>query len=123
MTADAIESGAAFGVAIDAKAHVDFYCGHDSIHRFDRAVTVLTLDAGMDMRVVREADEVGHRVDAVPLDFERRVSGVGPPPGGGLDSAAGDSAAVAFDASRDPGDTPRRRPAPSSKAGLTWGPC
>src|SRR5260370_20311190 len=84
MTADAIESGAAFGVAIDAKAHVDFYCGHDSIHRFDRAVTVLTLDAGMDMRVVREADEVGHRVDAVPLDFERRVSVVGSPPGGGV---------------------------------------
>src|SRR5258708_6178105 len=120
MTADAIESGAALGMAIDAKAHVDFYCGHDSIHRFDRAVTFLTLDAGMDMRVVREADEVGHRVDAVPLDFERRLSVVGPRPGDGLDSAAGDSAAVASDASRDRWNTGLRRSARSSMAVLTW---
>src|SRR5258708_6675372 len=105
MTADAIKSGAALGVAIDAKAHVDFYSRDDSIHRFDRAVTVLALDAGMDMRVVREADEVGHRVDAVPLDFKRRLSVIGPWTRDRLDSAAGDSAAVASNASGDRGNT------------------
>jgi hypothetical protein len=101
MTADAIESGAAFGVAIDAKAHVDFYSWLDSIHRFDRAVTVLALDAGVDMRVMREADEVGHRVDAVPLDFERRFGLVGPRTGDRLDSAVRNPVAMASDASRD----------------------
>src|SRR5260370_36379066 len=102
MTADAIESGAAFGVAIDAKAHVAFYRGHDSIHRFDRAVTVLALDAGVDMRVVREADEVGHRVNPVPMHLERRLSVVGPWTRDRLDSAAADnSVAMASNASRD----------------------
>jgi hypothetical protein len=101
MTSDAVERGVALGVAIDAEAHVDFICGHDSIHRLDWSVTVLALDSGVDMRVMREADEVGQRVHAVPVDFERRLRVVGPRTSDRLDSTFGDSVAVASDASRD----------------------
>src|SRR5258708_20314880 len=73
MTSDAVERGFALGVAIDAKVHVDFIDGHDAIHRLDRSVTALALDSGVDMRVMREANEVGQSVNAVPLDFERRL--------------------------------------------------
>src|SRR5260370_15305167 len=81
MTSDAVERGFALGVAIDAKVHVDFIDGHDAIHRLDRSVTALALDSGVDMRVMREANEVGQRVNAVPLDFERRLRVGGPGPG------------------------------------------
>ena len=53
MTADAVERGFALGMAIDAKAHVDFINRHDAIHRLDRSVTALALDSGVDMRVMR----------------------------------------------------------------------
>ena len=101
MTADAVQRGFALGMAIDAKAHVDFINRHDAIHRLDRSVTALALDSGVDMRVMREADEVGQRVHAVPLDFERRLRVVGPWTSDRLDSTFGDSVAVASDASRD----------------------
>src|SRR6267154_6265558 len=104
MTSDAVERGFALGVAIDAKVHVDFINRHDAIHRLDRSVTALALDSGVDMRVMREADEVGQRVDAVPMDFERRLRVVGPGTSDGLDSTFGDSVAVASDASRDGGN-------------------
>lgn len=121
MTSNAVERRSALGMAIDAEAHVDFNDWHYAIHRVDRAVTALALDAGVDMRPMREADEVGHRVYAVPLDFERRLSVVGPRTRHWLDSAAtGNSVAVASDASRDRWNTRLRRPARISMAVLTW---
>src|SRR5260370_35129015 len=78
MTCEGAGRGVALGVAIDAKVHVDFIDGHDAIHRLDRSVTALALDSGVDMRVMREANEVGQSVNAVPLDFERRVRVGGP---------------------------------------------
>src|SRR6266436_5426098 len=101
MTADAVQRGFALGMAIDAKAHVDFINWHDAIHRLDRSVTALALDSGVDMRVMREADEVGQCVDSVPQDLERRLRVVGPWTGDWLDSTLGDSVAVASDTSRD----------------------
>jgi len=109
MTSDAVERGFALGVAIDAKVHVDFIDGHDAIHRLDRSVTALALDSGVDMRVMREADEVGERVHAVPLDFERRLRVVGPWTSDRLDSTSGDSVAVTSNASRDRGNARLRR--------------
>src|SRR5713101_8328949 len=94
MTADAVQRGFALGVAIDAEAHVDFIDGHDSIHRLDWSVTALALDSGVDMRVMRETDEVGQRVHAVPVDLERRLRVVGPWTSDWLDSTFGDSVAV-----------------------------
>jgi hypothetical protein len=120
MTSNAIEGGAALGMTIDAKAHVDFHDWHDAIHRLDRAVTALALDAGVDMRPMREADEVGQRVHAVPLNFERRLRVIGPSTRHRLDSAAGNSVAVASDASCDRWNARLRRPARVSMAVLTW---
>jgi len=120
MTADAVERGFALGVAIDAKAHVDFINGHDAIHGLDRSVTALALDSGVDMRVMREADEVGQRVNPVPVDFERRLRVVGPWTGDWLDSTFGDSVAVASDASRDRWNARLRRPRRVRMAVLTW---
>src|SRR5260370_19188107 len=101
MTSDAVERGFALGVAIDAKVHVDFIDGHDAIHRLDRSVTALALDSGVDMRVMREANEVGQRVNAVPLNFERRLRVVGPGARDLVDSAARNFLAVAVHTSGD----------------------
>src|SRR4030081_356624 len=101
MTSDAVERGFALGVAIDAEVHVDFIDRHDAIHCLDRSVTALALDPGVDMRVMRKADEIGERVHAVPVDFERRLRVVGPWTGDRLDSTLGDSVAVASNASLD----------------------
>ena len=120
MTADAVERGVALGVAIDAKAHVDFINRHDAIHGLDRSVTALALDSGVDMRVMREADEVGERVHAVPLDFERRLRVVGPWTSDRLDSTFGDSVAVASNASRDRWNARLRRSRRVGMAVLTW---
>src|SRR5712672_3335048 len=120
MTADAVQRGFALGMAIDAKAHVDFINRHDAIHRLDRSVTALALDSGVDMRVMREADEVGERVHAVPLDFERRLRVVGPWTSDWLDSTFGDSVAVASNASRDRGNARLRRSRRVGMAVLTW---
>src|SRR5216683_6594407 len=120
MTADAVQRGFALGVAIDAEAHVDFKDRHDAIHRLDRSVTALALDSGVDMRVMREADEVGERVHAVPLDFERRLRVVGPWTSDWLDSTFGDSVAVASDASRDRWHTRLRGSSRIGMAVLTW---
>jgi hypothetical protein len=120
MTSNAVEGGSALGMAIDAKAHVDFNDWHYAIHRVDRAMTALTLDSGVDMRPMREADEVGQRVHPVPLDFERRLRVVSPGARDWLDSAAGNSVAVASHASRDRWNTRLRRPTRISMAVLTW---
>ena len=120
MTSDAVEGGVALGVAIDAEVHVDFMDGHDSIHRLDRSVTVLALDSGVDMRVMREADEVGQRVHAVPMNFEWRLRVVGPRTSDRLDSTFGDSVAVASDASRDRWHARLLRSGRISMAVLTW---
>jgi len=120
MTSDAVERGFALGVAIDAKVHVDFIDGHDAIHRLDRSVTALALDSGVDMRVMREADEVGERVHPVPLDFERRLRVVGPWTSDRLDSTFGDSVAVASNASRDRWNARLRRSRRVRMAVLTW---
>src|SRR5258705_11044842 len=120
MTGNAVEGGFALGVAIDAEAHVDFINWHDSIHGLDRSVAGLALDSGVDMRVMREADEVGQRVDAVPLDLERWLRVVGPWTGDRLDSTLGDSVAVASDTSRDRWNSGLRRSRRVSMAVLTW---
>ena len=120
MTSDAVERGFALGVAIDAEAHVNFVRGHDSIHRLDWSVTALALDSGVDMRVMREADEVGQRVHAVPVDLEWRLRVVGPRTGDRLDSTFGDSVAVASDASRDRGHAGLLGSGRVGMAVLTW---
>jgi hypothetical protein len=120
MTSDAVEGGVALGVAIDAEAHVDFIRGDDSIHRLDWSVTVLALDSGVDMRVMREADEIGQRVHAIPVDFERRLRVVGPWTSDRLDSTFGDSVAVASDASRDRWHARLLGPRRVSMAVLAW---
>ena len=49
-----------------------------SFHRFDRAMAGLTGQAGIDMRTMGEAYEVGQRVDPVPANFEIGLRGIGP---------------------------------------------
>src|SRR5258708_16161006 len=112
MTSDAVERGFALGVAIDAKVHVDFIDGHDAIHRLDRSVTALALDSGVYMRVMREANEVGQRVNAVPLDFEWRLRVVGPGTGDRPDSAPAESVALASPTPRHPPTPPLPRSPP-----------
>ena len=74
MTADAVERRFSLRVTVDAKAHVDFMHRHNSIHRLTPAVTTLAFDAGVDMRPMGKAHEIGQRVHAVPLDLERRLA-------------------------------------------------
>jgi hypothetical protein len=120
MTSNAVERRFALRVTIDTKAHVDFDDRHYAIHRLYRAVTVLAFDAGVDVRPMREADEVGHRVDAVPLDFERRLRVIGPRTRHRLDTASRSVVTVASDASRDCGNPRLRRPARVRMTVLTW---
>src|SRR5882724_7429660 len=46
----AVLRGSALGVAVDAEAHVDLMDRLYSFHRFDRAMTGLARQAGVDMR-------------------------------------------------------------------------
>ena len=119
MTSDAVECRFALRVTIDAKAHVDFDDRHYAIHRLYRAVTVLAFDPGVDMRPMREANEVRHRIYAVPLDFERRLRVIGPRTRHRLDSAGRSVVTVASHASRDRGNSGLRRPARVGMAVLT----
>jgi hypothetical protein len=96
----AIERGFAFGMTLDAKAHVDFMHGHNAIHRLNVAVTFLALDAGGDMRLMRKAHEIRQRVDAIPSNLERRPRIIGPWARDLLD-ATDQGGAVASYASRD----------------------
>jgi hypothetical protein len=100
MTGDAIQSRLSLRVTFHAKAHVEFYDRHDSIHGLHRSVAVLTGDARVNVRAMREPDEVGQGVNAVPADFEGRLAMIVPGTGDGLD-AAGSSTPVASHATRD----------------------
>jgi hypothetical protein len=120
MTSNAVERGFALRVTIDAKAHVDLDHRHYAIHRLDWAVAVLAFDAGVDVRPMREANEVGHRVHAVPMDFERRLRVIGPRTRHRLDPAGRSVVTVASHASRDRGNPGLRRPARVCMAVLTW---
>jgi len=100
MTGDAIQRRMALRVTFHAKAHVDFYDRDDSIHSLHRSVAVLTGDACVNVRAMREPHEVGQGVNAVPADFEGRPAVIVPGTGDGLD-AAGSSTPVASDATRD----------------------
>src|SRR5271156_3123140 len=100
MTANAVERRFFLRVTLNAKAHVDFMHRDHGIHRLHRPVTALAFYSCMYMRPMREAHEVGQRVHAIPLDLERRRRVVRPRPRHRLDAAAGDSVAVASDASR-----------------------
>jgi hypothetical protein len=122
MTSNAVQRRFALRVTIDAKAHVDLDDRDNAIHRLYRTVTILAFDAGVDMRAMGEADEVGHRVYAVPLNFERRLRVIGPRSRHRLDTitAAGNFVTVASDASRDRGNPRLRRSASISMAVLTW---
>src|SRR6516164_7360989 len=100
VTGDAIQGRLSLRVAFHAKAHVDFYDRHDSIHGLDRSMTVLTTDARVNVRAVRELHEVGQCINTVPADFERRLAVIVPGPRDGLD-AADSPAPVASDAACD----------------------
>src|SRR5579863_1016639 len=101
--------GAAFGVAVDAKTHVDFMHRHHAIHRFDRTMTFLAGDARPDMRLVHELDEVRQRIDAVPANFEWRLMFIRPRLRDRLNPAQ-QAVAMASDAARN------RRDAGGSRA-------
>ncbi len=64
------------------------------------AVTFLALNACIDMGLMGEANEVRKRVDAVPLDLERRPLLIGPRTRHRLD-ATDQTRAMTSDASRD----------------------
>jgi hypothetical protein len=100
VTGDAIQGRLSLRVAFHAKAHVDFYDRHDSIHGLDRSVTVLTSDARVNVRAMRELHEVGQGINTLPADFEGRLAVIVPSTGDGLD-AAHRPAPVASDAARD----------------------
>ena len=100
VTGDAIQGRLSLRVTFHAKAHVDFYDRHHSIHGLHRSVTVLTSDPRMNVRAMRELHEVGEGINALPANFERRLAVIIPGAGDGL-NAAGNSAPVASDATRD----------------------
>src|SRR5215469_10072509 len=100
VTGDAIQGRLSLRVTFHAKAHVDFYDRHDPIHSLDRSMTVLTSNARVNVRAMRELHEIGQGINPVPADFEGRLAVIVPGTGDGLDAA--DSAApVASDAARD----------------------
>ena len=101
MTDNAVERRFFLRVTVHAKAHVDFMHRHHAIHRLHRPVTSLAFYPRMYMRPMREAHEVRQRVNAIPLDLERGRRVVRPRPRHRLDAAAGNSVAMASDASRD----------------------
>jgi hypothetical protein len=100
VTGDAVQGRLSLRVAFHAKAHVDFYDRHDSIHGLDRSVTVLTSDARMNVRAMCELHEVGQGINTVPADFEGRLAVIVPGTSDGLD-AAHRPTPVASDAARD----------------------
>src|SRR5579884_3630236 len=80
VTDKAVLGGAAFFMAREAEAHVDFVHRLDPVHLLDRTMTLLAGDPGPDMRLMREAYEVGQRVHPVPADLKGRLRVVGPGP-------------------------------------------
>jgi hypothetical protein len=100
MTNRALERGFAFGMTLDAKAHVDFMHRHNAIHRLNLAVAFLALDAGIDVRLMRKAHEIRQRIDAIPSNLEWRLRVIRPWARDGLD-APDEGSAVASYASRD----------------------
>src|SRR5262249_31545397 len=100
MTGDAIQRRMALRVTFHAKAHVDLYDWHDSIHRLHRPVTVLTSDPRVDVRAMREPHEIRQGINTVPANFEGRLAVAIPGTGDGLDAAPG-AAPVASDAASD----------------------
>jgi len=87
-------------MTFNAKAHVDFFYRHHSIHVLNVTVALLALDSGVNMRTVPELYEIRQRIDPVPSNLERRLRMIVPRPRHRLDSTH-DSAAVASDASLD----------------------
>src|SRR5208337_4628139 len=83
-------------------------------------VTALAFDSRVNMRSMREAHEVGQRVHAIPLNFERRRRVVRPRPRHRLDSTARDPVAVTSDAPRNRRNPRLRRPARIRMAVLAW---
>ena len=100
MTIDAVQRRLALRVTFHAEAHVDFLHRHHPVHRLDRTVALLAREPGMDMRAMRELYEVRQGVHPVPSNLERGLIVIAPRAGDRLNSA-GDSAAMASDASRD----------------------
>ncbi len=100
MTGHAVEACLSLRMTLDAKAHVDFFYRHHSIHVLNIAVALLAFDSGMDMRAMRKLDEIGQRINAVPSNLERRLRMIVPRPCDRLDPAD-DSAAMASHASLD----------------------
>src|SRR5579864_5515137 len=68
----------ALGVAVDAKPHVDLMHRLYPFHRLDRSMTSLASEAGIDMRTMGKAYEVGQRIDPVPADLEIGLGVIGP---------------------------------------------
>ena len=92
--------GAALDVAIKAETHVDFVHRHYSVHGFDRPMAFLASNAGPDMRLVDEPDEIRQRVHPVPANLEWWLTIVGPSTSNRLDPAE-QGAAMASDTSFD----------------------
>src|SRR5437899_10172677 len=74
----AVLGGSALGVAVDAEAHVDLMHRLYPFHRLDRSMTSLASEAGIDVRTMGKADEVGQRIDPVPANFEIGLGVIGP---------------------------------------------
>lgn len=87
MTVNAVKRRVALRVAFHAETHVDFLDRNHAVHRLHRAMALLAGKAGMDMGAMGELDEVRQRVNAVPLNLERRLFPVGPCARDRLDTA------------------------------------
>src|SRR5687767_9120271 len=68
MTRHTLRGRVVLAVAVDAVAHVQAPDLYDLRHALDVAVASRAVDAGFDVRLMREVDVVGHAVDALPGD-------------------------------------------------------
>jgi hypothetical protein len=100
MTDRAIGRHFALRVTVDAETHVDFVNRNHAVHRLHIAMTFLARDPGIDVRLMREANEVRERVHPVPSDLEGRLLLFGPWTRDGLNPAH-QAGAMTSDTSRD----------------------
>src|SRR5262249_50695209 len=97
MAGNAIERCLPLRVTFHAEAHVDFLDRGYAIHRLNRTMAGLALQARMDVAPMSELYEIGQSVDSVPSDLDGGLAVIGPRARDRLDTA-GDAATVASDA-------------------------
>lgn len=61
-----------------AETHIDFDYRTHPIHRLNRAMAGLALNAGMNMRHVPETNKIRKRVDPIPANLKRRSRAIDP---------------------------------------------